>query len=64
MMISLTLPVLSLADFLFDSILKSFCFLLRCKVQSDMTVLQGMHTKKLHLRQTVLSTKKKITYGE
>lgn len=36
---SLTLTVLSLVDFLLDSILEGVCFLLRRKVQSDLTVL-------------------------
>lgn len=39
-MASLTLPVEPLVDFLPNSILEGFCFLLRCKVQSDQTVLQ------------------------
>ena len=42
-MTSLTLPVVdlvSLADFILDSILENFCFLLHSKVQSDLTVLR------------------------
>lgn len=38
-MTSLTLTVASLVDFLIDSVLESFCFLLQSKVQSDLTVL-------------------------
>lgn len=40
-MTSLTVAVLSLVNFLHDSNLKGFCFLLISKVQSDLTVLHG-----------------------
>lgn len=36
----LTLTALSLVDFLLDSVLEGFCFLLRRKVQADLTVLR------------------------
>lgn len=36
---SLTLTVLSLVDFILDSILEGVCFLLGREVQSDLTVL-------------------------
>lgn len=37
----LILPVVSLVDFILDSMLESVCFLLRRKVQSDLTVIRS-----------------------
>lgn len=40
-LISLTLPVESLVDFILDSMLESFCFRLHREIQSDLTVIRS-----------------------
>lgn len=45
-MTSLTLTVVPLVDFLLDSVLEGVCFLLRHKVQSDLTVLHCVRNER------------------
>lgn len=44
-MTSLTLTVVSLVDFLLDSILEGVCFLLHRKVQPDLTILHYLRNE-------------------